>query len=701
MQIFLNALESILTTVMMIPYWITLYPTIWMSQLLSFVMSDSFIIWSYTGSDNPIIKAGLSVTQGMVNIVLVIFLVVIVAGMILNISQYGSQKMLVNLILVAMLVNFAPIIVGLVVDISNIGMSFFVSEIRDGLQFIQSTLQSGSGEMIIEEIERTTGGMTVSLYTSVALLLMQTFINMVIGFVMFLYVMLFLFRYIAIWMLTILSPIAFVSLIHPLIKKWWNEWWSQLIQWSFVGMFGAFFLYLSLKVNEALVGVYTAETVGDMGHGFRAELASFIFPLFVVAAFFIIGFMMSLKTSAMGADRVINFAEDKRKRAQKYAGERAKEKRVDFLARQVSRPGIQKFAQRMATTETPGSRKQGLGGWAKRQSAPIFGTIRSVGRMASTDIVRNEKDIVSAEQKRVESMSSKEKSSAYQGAQTDAKRLGIIAAAHASGETKDIMKDIGERVKSDLPNIFKVAERTGKSGEISLIFPNEYLRNQDKRGGRASEELKKEGKTEEQIESIRKDEKERGVKTNEELLKKVKKMSEEEKKGRSNEQIITDIREEDEKKYDADLEKLSARMRKKPENIQLAASSIADGILKGDEKDFERTFELVANIIKNGKPSHIQSIIDGSKDGKEAFDTFLNKHYDSLYDHGLISKKYSDWNIEKDEHKKYIALHEINPGVAERVGKGIQELIIDIETPEKKDKDDSGLMDIHGNPLKK
>ncbi len=674
-------------------------------SMLVAVTDGSLIQFSYTNpATNAVVAAGLSVTQGLANGFLVIVLVFISISVALKMEGYGGQKLFINLILAALLVNFAPILVGVVVDAANIVMGFFLQGVSDGLSYIGGGLIQAEGM----------GIQTVSIADySAGVAIIQIGLNIFIAFILALFSILFLVRWFAIWIITILSPIAVLAWIHPYTKSIWKQWLQQLVQWSFVGVTAGFFLFLGMKTNEVMLGmVYEEVTMGGTVLAVEPGFLSFlgrIIPFMAVAIFFGMAFVMGLGTSAMGADKVIGYAEHKRKQAQRYVGQRVKkqyeggkewtkEKRTDFIARQVSRPGIQKFAQRMTTMETPGSREQGLGGWAKRQTAPIFGAIRSVGRKASTDVVRNEKDIVSAEQKRAESMSSKEKSSAYQSAQTDAKRLGIIAAAHASGEIKDLMESIGERVKSDLPNIFKVAERTGKNGEVSLAFSTEYLRSQDKRGGKTDEQLRREGKTDEQIVNIRKDEKGRGVKTNEELLREVEKMSDKDKGGKTDEQIIADIRKKDEEKYYKEVNKLSSRMRRKPENIQRAAESIAKNILEGETQ----AFDLVFDVIEKGKPSHIQSLIDNTEKGRESVEKTLDKHYKSLEHSGVISGEYSGWNIDSEAHKRYVALHRINPGMADRIGKGIQELIMDVESPEKRksgNENDSGLVDRHGRPF--
>src|SRR3989344_3037117 len=62
--------------------------------------------------------------------------------------------------------------------------------------------------------------------------------------VFMLFAALFIMRHIAIWILVILSPIAFVASILPRTSGLFKMWWTQFFQWSIIGVFAAFFLWL-------------------------------------------------------------------------------------------------------------------------------------------------------------------------------------------------------------------------------------------------------------------------------------------------------------------------------------------------------------------------------------------------------------------------------------------------------------------------
>jgi len=115
------------------------------------------------------------------------------------------------------------------------------------------------------------------------------------GIIFLLFAFLFLFRYIALWMLVILSPLALFCYIFPATKKIWNTWSSQFIQWCFIGIPAAFTIYLANMMTQQILQGNLLE-ISSMG-----KIMGYIVPL----AFLYGGYVMTRKTGAMGADLAI------------------------------------------------------------------------------------------------------------------------------------------------------------------------------------------------------------------------------------------------------------------------------------------------------------------------------------------------------------------------------------------------------------
>jgi len=268
--------------------------------VLKWVISPTFVQLSYTrpgfntaAGENPIIATGLSVTQGFVNMILVLILIYIALATILRLAGYETKKLLVTFVIVALLVNFAPVICGLIVDASNIMMNYFVKDLSGGQQLVNSLTS------IVDVAKAGFDWKVFKATTQISLLsylFMLAWFNFFLMLALFLFAAIFLIRYIAIWILVILSPLAFACYILPATKKYWTLWWSQFLQWSFIGAIAGFFLYLGEQIAALSPSIFVPPS---------GELGSAILPYLVPLAFLYLGLMVGFSTSAMGASAVM------------------------------------------------------------------------------------------------------------------------------------------------------------------------------------------------------------------------------------------------------------------------------------------------------------------------------------------------------------------------------------------------------------
>ena len=278
--------------------------------LLKWVLSPGFISWSYTNpATNPVIEIGLNITRSFVNMGLVLILVYIAFATILRLGGYQTQKLLITLIVVALLVNFAPVICGFVVDAANIAMYYFVDHVT-GMKNLTNDLVG-----ISDSIK---AGITTIEASKQFGIIFQTLVliafNQALFFILFLFVILFIFRYVAIWVLVILAPLAFICYILPATKRFFTLWWNQFFQWSIIGVVAGFFLYLGEQIAELMPTAQMAAHEAEYG------VFDTILPHFVTLAFLVIGLIMSLTTSAQGATQIVAGAKRGGKVARNYAG---------------------------------------------------------------------------------------------------------------------------------------------------------------------------------------------------------------------------------------------------------------------------------------------------------------------------------------------------------------------------------------------
>jgi len=291
------------------------------STILNWVVSGFTTLPYTTGG---IIDIGWPICRDLVNISFIIILVFIGLATALRLGEYQVKKTLPLFLIIALLINFTQVICGLIVDASNIVMNFFLAEGVGGSQFFASQLDNW-GASITEGMKQFWNPLAVTdlLLKSVVI----SVFNLLAACVFSLFAFLFILRYVAIWILVILSPFAFAAYILPATRSFWKTWWNQFIQWCFIGVTCAFFLYLGdhmLRIVAQNGGYFSP--VPPSGEGIVAQMGasvtSFINSLLgygVALVFLCLGFFVAISTSAMGASGVIAATQ----KGAKAAGRRA------------------------------------------------------------------------------------------------------------------------------------------------------------------------------------------------------------------------------------------------------------------------------------------------------------------------------------------------------------------------------------------
>jgi len=263
-------------------------------SFLNFIISEDFMGMSMAGVDNELITYGWAVVRDIANIVIALAFVIVGLGIILGLDNFKAKKSLPILILIALLINFTPAICGFIIDISNIVIhSFLVGGISaDALNIDQA----------LEEVSNQSRSADVLIW-SVALAIFCVSAAVIC----LLYALLFVARYFALWVLIIVSPIAFASKAIPNGKiaakifpgvLGWDEWWNRFIEWCMVGIIGGFFLYLGTMLMTSML-----ETV-------EFDFLSFstYFQMALPFVFLYIGYFIALESSAFGAGKAIGYA---------------------------------------------------------------------------------------------------------------------------------------------------------------------------------------------------------------------------------------------------------------------------------------------------------------------------------------------------------------------------------------------------------
>lgn len=255
------------------------------TRLLGWITMGDAIKVAYTPhpaggtNNNTVVDAGWAICRSLANMLIVLGFVVIGIATILRFRDYEAQKLLAPLIIVAILVNFSPVICGLIIDASNITMNFF--------------MRGGSPGDILPTIREQINDVKNSADGSEALAksISYTAANLIAFFVFGLLFFLLIARYIMLWILVIFSPIAFVCFVFPFSKQYFKAWWDQFFKWCIMGIPAAFTLYLASMTYQIPM---SSPTGGNKG---MQALMTLLLPAMIM----LVGFFYSLKFSGAGA----------------------------------------------------------------------------------------------------------------------------------------------------------------------------------------------------------------------------------------------------------------------------------------------------------------------------------------------------------------------------------------------------------------
>lgn len=229
---------------------------------------------------SPTVNVGWVITRDLANLGFVLAIVFIAIATILRVNQYGIKKILWRLVVAALLVNFSLTIAGIFLDMSGLLTNFFVARVvpppsstaasfsgvfqnENGIAF-SSALANAFG--LQELLHSNESGFNAKQYQGItefgaamlALLANMFFVTLftITGAVTMLTIAALVFvRYVAMTILLILMPIAWIGWVFPGSKfsEAYKMWWGKFIEWLIWLPVATFFIYLTVLIvtNQA------------------------------------------------------------------------------------------------------------------------------------------------------------------------------------------------------------------------------------------------------------------------------------------------------------------------------------------------------------------------------------------------------------------------------------------------------------------
>jgi hypothetical protein len=199
--------------------------------------------------DSNVVSVGWVLVRDVANMFFILIMLVIAFGTMLKIEAYSWKKLLPRLILTALLVNFSKTFIGLLIDFSQVIMLTFVNGYAAAaggnfMKLFQIEELFKSYALSPQDIDVSLGGnVEFKVLMGFALGTIMLGISLIVILV---FVAILLFRIITLWILIVLSPLAFLLGTFPKGQEYYGQWWKQLQGQIIVGPMVAFFLWLSL-----------------------------------------------------------------------------------------------------------------------------------------------------------------------------------------------------------------------------------------------------------------------------------------------------------------------------------------------------------------------------------------------------------------------------------------------------------------------
>ncbi|MBI4090618.1 MAG: hypothetical protein HY422_01190, partial [Candidatus Komeilibacteria bacterium] len=293
-------------------------------NLMNFLLYILVEVSQYNGfADAPIVERGWTVLRDLSNMFFVLILLIIAISSIVKWQVVNYRQNLRRLIMMAILINFSKTIVVFMIDLSQVITLTFISAVKDVLQAGVVTAL-GLDAMVSPLSSGGVGTFAGDLFTYVVAALAFCVATLVVGLIL----IIFLARIIALWLVIVFAPLAFLASTLPQTKEWYDRWWKILGANLTVAPVLAFMLWLVFAViaNQGQI-LISASVNGASGN--EAPVASA--TVGGIASSSLIGFLVAIgllmysirlavQMGAAGSKVAQNFAN----KAQGYATTAAK-----------------------------------------------------------------------------------------------------------------------------------------------------------------------------------------------------------------------------------------------------------------------------------------------------------------------------------------------------------------------------------------
>lgn len=192
------------------------------------------------------------------------------------VGSSNTRNLLTKLVIAALLTNFGLVLAGVVIDFSQVAMYTVWEGIKGQsenfapgtkiLEKLQTGFQVGrSSSQIASLFDEAIAFLAMSVTQAVTEIIKISGLiitSLALTVTLFSIAIILIIRIVMLWVLLILTPVAFLFSILPQTEKHWNDWLETLTKYAFTGPILIFFLWLALKLSGSVTNADKLNQIG-------------------------------------------------------------------------------------------------------------------------------------------------------------------------------------------------------------------------------------------------------------------------------------------------------------------------------------------------------------------------------------------------------------------------------------------------------
>ncbi len=306
-----NVISGLLGLVQELIYFIFFY---FVAPFIQALLS----IHPYTDAFVAIIYPGWEVVRNLCNILFIIAIIIIGLATVFRVESYQYKHLLVQLIIAALLINFSLVIAQAILGLADTVQAQF-------LPANVTVIRSLAGNLMVNNWRESflaSGNPFKDQGAFAGVVQPLFFVALSLGsFCVFVAIAIFLMiRIVALWMLLLVSPIAYACGVLPSTAQYRGQWWQNFIKYAFFTPFMAFFLNMTaIMANQFLPNgnsttlLQSLSTTQSLSNSLdNSDVAIFVFRVasnILLLVFLVAGLKVADMAGVYGASGITGLAQ--------------------------------------------------------------------------------------------------------------------------------------------------------------------------------------------------------------------------------------------------------------------------------------------------------------------------------------------------------------------------------------------------------